>query len=136
MLPIGFKKVHRLFHRTEDFEGVGVLPRVCIDIEGAPDFWSGLVGGVEPDADVRGIAFGKHGLLECGGQAFAGRIDGVDHELLVACIAIDKVEGVTGIVPLQCQVADGVIEDYRRWLQTLGRAREEKAEMKAANDGE
>ena len=66
----------------------------------------------------------------------AGGIDGVDNELLVACIAIDKVEGVTGIVPLQRQVADGVIEDYRRLRRTLGRAREEKAEMNAAHDGE
>ena len=66
----------------------------------------------------------------------AGRINGVDHELLVACIAIDKVEGVTGGVSLQRQVADGVIEDYRWGFRTLGRTREEKAEMNAANDGE
>lgn len=65
----------------------------------------------------------------------AGRVDGVDHELLVASIAIDKVEGVTGIIPVQREVADGVVEDYRRFVRTLGRAREEKAEMNATHDG-
>ena len=35
------------------------------------------------------------------------------------------------MVPIQREVADRVIEDYRRLRRTLGRAREEKAEMNA-----
>ena len=95
-----------------------------------------FVGHVHINANIRRIALGKHFLLEGCGKAVAGRSDRVDHELLVACIAIDKVERVTGIIPVQREMADGVIEDYRRWLRTLGRAREEKAEMNAAHDGE
>ena len=95
-----------------------------------------LVGRVKIDADIRRLALGKHYLLECCGKAFAGRVDGVNHELLVACIAIDKVEGVTRIVPIQREVADSVIKDHRRLFRTLGRAREEEAEMNAAHDGE
>ena len=59
----------------------------------------------------------------------AGRGDGVNHELLVACIAIDKVEGITGIIPIQRKVADGVIENDARRCRIFRRAREEKAEM-------
>ena len=95
-----------------------------------------LVGRIKVDADIRRLAFGKFLLLEGCGKAVAGRGDGDNHEVLVACIAVDKVEGVTGIVPVQRQVADGVIEDYRRGFRALGRAREEKAEMDAAHDGE
>lgn len=135
MLPIGFKKVHRLFHRTEDFEGVGFFSCVCIDVEGAPEVWSGLVGGVEPDADIRRIAFGQHGLLESGGQAFAGRIDGVNDELPVTSIPIDKVEGITGIVLTEREVADGIVEHDGRRRRTFPRARAEQAELNDEQDG-
>lgn len=124
-----------LFYRPFDFKGVGFFSRVCIDIEGAPEFCSGLVGRVKIDADIRRIAFGKHNLLKCGGKAVAGRIDGVDHELLVACIHIDKVEGVTRIVLIQREVADGVIENDARRCRAFLRAREKKAEMNDEHDG-
>ena len=91
------------------------------------------VGRVKIDANIRRLALGKQFLLECCGKTFAGRIDGVNHKLLVACIAIDKVEGITGIVPVQREVADGVIENDARRCRTLPRAREEKAEK---NDGQ
>ena len=125
-----------LFYRPFDFKRVGRLSCVCIDIEGAPEVCSLFVCPVKINADIRRLALGKQFLLESCSKAFAGRIDGVNHELLVACIAIDKVERVTGIIPVQRQVADGVVEDYRRWLRTLSRAREEKAEMNTAHDGE
>ena len=60
----------------------------------------------------------------------AGRVDGVDHEVLVACIAIDEVEGITRIVLIQRKVTDGVVEnDARRCRTFFCRAREKKAEM-------
>ena len=65
----------------------------------------------------------------------AGRGDGVNHELLVACIAIDKVEGITGIIPIQRKVADGVIENDARRCRTFRRARKEKAEMNDEQNG-
>lgn len=65
----------------------------------------------------------------------AGRIDGVDHELLIACIRIDKVEGVTRIVLIQRKVADGVIENDARRCHTFLRAREEQAEINDEQDG-
>ena len=124
-----------LFHRRFDFQRVGFFSRVCIDIEGAPEVCSLLVGRVKIDADIRRLAFGNQCLLECCGKAFAGRVDGVDHEVLVACIRIDKVEGVTRIVLLQRKVADGVIENDGRRCLTFPRAREEKGEMKGEQDG-
>ena len=39
------------------------------------------------------------------------------------------------MVLIQRQVADGVIEDHQRLCRTLGRTREEKAEMKGEQDG-
>ena len=65
----------------------------------------------------------------------AGRGDGVNHELLVACIAIDKVEGITGIIPIQRKVADGVIENDAWRCRTFPRAREEKTEMNDEQNG-
>ena len=135
MLPIGFKKVHRLFHRPKDFEGVGFFSCVCIDVEGAPEVWSGLVGGVEPDADIRRIAFGQHGLLEFGGQAFAGWINGVNDELPVTSIPIDKVEGIAGIVLTEREVADGIVEHDGRRCRAFPRARAEQAELNGEQDG-
>ena len=125
-----------LFYRPFDFERVGFLSRVGIDIEGAPEVCSGLIGRVKIDADIRRLAFGKHDLLECCGKAVAGRIDSVNHEVLVACIAIDKVEGVTRIVPIQREVADGVIENDARRCRAFLRAREEKAEINDKQDGD
>lgn len=93
------------------------------------------VGCIEVNADIRRIALGKQRLLEFCGKAVAGRVDGVDHELLVASILIDKVEGVTGGVLVQREVADGVIEDDARRCRTLARAREEKADMDAKHCG-
>ena len=124
-----------LFHRRFDFQRVGFFSRVCIDIEGAPEVCSLLVGRVKIDADIRRLAFGNQCLLECCGKAFAGRVDGVDHEVLVACIRIDKVEGVTRMVLLQRQVADGVIENDGRRRRTFPRAREEKGEMNDEQEG-
>ena len=94
-----------------------------------------LVGRVKIDADIRRLAFGNQCLLECCGKAFAGRVDGVDHEVLVACIRIDKVEGIAWIVLLQRQVADGVIENDAWRCLTFPRAREEKAEMNDEQEG-
>lgn len=125
----------RLFYRPKDFKRVGFFSRVCIDIEGAPELCPLLVCGVEPDANIRRIAFGKHCLLECCGKALAGRVDGVNHKVLVACILIDKVEGITRIVPIQRKVADGVIENDARCCRTFCCAREEKAEMNDEQDG-
>ena len=66
----------------------------------------------------------------------AGRVDGVDHEVLVACIRIDQLEVITGIVPTEREVADGVIEnDARRCRTFFCRAREEKAEMNDEQNG-
>ena len=93
------------------------------------------VGRVKINANIRRIALGKQFLLECCGKAFAGRIDGVNHKFLVACIAIDEVEGITGIVPVQREVADGVIENDARRCRTFLRARKEKAEMNDEQDG-
>ena len=93
------------------------------------------VGRVKINANIRRIALGKQFLLECCGKAFAGRIDGVNHKFLVASIAIDKVEGITGIVPVQREVADGVIENDARRCRTLPRAREEKTERNDEQDG-
>ena len=125
----------RLFYRPKDFKRVGFFSRVCIDIEGAPELCSLLVGRVKINANIRRIAFGKHCLLECGGKALAGWVDGVNHKVLVACILIDKVEGITRIVPIQRKVADGVIENYARGSRTFRCAREEKAEMNDEQDG-
>ena len=125
-----------LFYRPFDFKRIGLLSRVCIDIEGAPEVCSLLVGPVKIDADIRRLAFAKQRLLEGCGKAVAGRVNGVNHELLVACIAIDKVERVTRIVPIQREMADRVIEDYRRLFRGFARARDEKAEMNAAHEGE
>ena len=125
-----------LFYRAFDFECVGFFSRVCIDIEGAPEVCSGLVGRVKIDADIRRLAFAKHCLLEGCGKAVAGRGDGDNHEVLVACIAVDKVEGVTRMVLIQRKVADGVIEDDARRCRTFFcRAREKKAEMNDEQDG-
>ena len=124
-----------LFYRAFDFKRVGFFSCVCIDIEGAPEVCSGLVGRVKIDADIRRLAFAKQRLLEGCGKAVAGRVDGVDHEVLVACIRIDKVEGVTRIVLLQRKVADGVIENDGRRCLTFPRTREEKGEMKGEQDG-
>jgi len=88
-----------------------------------------FVGHVNIDANIRRIALGKHFLLEGCGKAVAGRSDRVNHEFLVACIAIDKVEGVTRIVSVQREVADGVIENDARRCWTFRRARDEKTEM-------
>ena len=88
-----------------------------------------FVGHVHINANIRRIAFGKQFLLEGRGKAVAGRSDRVDHELLVTCIAIDKVEGVTRIVPVQREVADGVIENDARRCRTFRRARAKKTEM-------
>ena len=82
------------------------------------------------NANIRRIAFGKHFLLEGCGNAVAGRSDRVNHEFLVTCITIYKVEGVTRIVPVQREVADGVIENDARRCRTFRRAREEKTEVK------
>lgn len=98
-------------NRPFDFKRVGFFSSVCIDIEGAPEVCSVLVGRVKIDADIRRLALGKQFLLECCGKAVAGGGDGVYHELLVASILIDKVEGVTRIIPIQREVADGVVED-------------------------
>ena len=118
-----------LFYRAFDFKRVGFFSRVCIDIEGAPEVSSGLVGRVKIDADIRRLAFAKQRLLEGCGKAVAGRVDGVDHEILVACIRIDEVEGIARIVLIQRKVADSVIENDARRCGTFRRAREEKAEM-------
>ena len=122
-----------LFYRPFDIKGVGFLSRVCIDIEGAPEVCFMHVGRVKINANIRRIAFGKHCLLECGGKALAGWVDGVNHKVLVACIAIYKVEGVTRIVLIQRKVADGVIENDARRCLTFLRAGEEKADK---NDGQ
>ena len=121
-----------LFYRSFDIKGVGFLSRVCIDIKGAPEV-SMFIGGVKINANIRRLALGKQFLLEGCGKAVAGRIDGVNHELLVACITIDKVEGVTRIIPIQREVADGVIENDARRCRTFLRARKEKADK---NDGQ
>ena len=123
-----------LFYRPFDFECVGFFSRVCIDIEGAPEV-SLLVGRVKIDADIRRLAFGKQCLLEGCGKAVAGRVDGVNHEVLVACIRIDEVEGITRMVLIQREVADGVIENDARRCRTFLRAREEKAEMNDEQNG-
>ena len=94
-----------------------------------------LVGRVKVNANIRRLALGKQYLLEGCGKAVAGRVDGVNHEFLVACIAIDKVEGVTGIVPIQRKVADGVIENDARRCRAFRRAGEEKAEKNDEQDG-
>ena len=125
----------KLFYRPKDFKRVGFFSRVCIYIEGAPELCPLLVGGVEPDANIRRIAFGKHCLLECCGEAVAGRVDGVDYEGLVACILIDEVEGITRIVLIQREIADGVIENDARRCLAFPRAREEEAEMNDEQDG-
>ena len=132
---ISGSKYRRLFHRPFDFKRVGFLSRICIDIESSPEFCSVLVGRVKIDADIRRLAFSKHDLLEGCGKAVAGRIDGVNHEFLVACIAIDKVEGVTGIVLIQREVADGVIENDARRCRTFLRAREENTEKSDEQNG-
>ena len=124
-----------LFYRAFDFERIGFFSRVCIDIEGAPEVCSGLVGRVKIDADIRRLAFAKRRLLEGSGKAVAGRVDGVDHEILVACIRIDEVEGVTGMVLVQRKVADGVIENDARRCLAFTRTREEKAEMNDEQNG-
>ena len=124
-----------LFYRSFDIKGVGFLSRVCIDIEGAPEFCSMLVGRVKINTDIRRLTLGEQYLLEGCGKAVAGRIDGVNHELLVACITIDKVEGVTRIIPIQREVADRVIENDARRCRAFLRAREEKAEMNDEQDG-
>ena len=124
-----------LFYRSFDIKRVGFFSCVCIDIEGAPEVCSGLVGRVKIDANIRRLTLGQHFLLECCGKAFAGRIDGVNHKLLIACIAIDKVEGITGIVPIQREVADGVIENDARRCRAFLRAREEQAEINDEQDG-
>ena len=126
-----------LFYRPFDFKRVGFFSRVCIDIEGAPEVCSGLVGRVKIDTDIRRLAFGKHDLLEGCSKAVAGRIDSVNHEVLIACIRIDEVEGITGMVLTERKVADRVIEnDARRFRTfTFRRAREEKAEMNDEQDG-
>ena len=123
-----------LFYRAFDFKRVGFFSCVCIDIEGAPEV-SLLVGPVKIDADIRRLAFAKQRLLECGGKAVAGRVDGVDHEVLVACIRIDKVEGITRMVLIQREVADGVIENDAWGSRIFLRAREEQAEINNEQDG-
>ena len=95
-----------LFYRPFDFKRVGFFSCVCIDIEGAPEVCSGLVGRVKINTDIRRLAFAKHDLLEGGGKAVAGRGDGVDYEAFVACIRIDKVEGIARIVFIERKVAD------------------------------
>ena len=124
-----------LFYRAFDFKRVGFFSRVCIDIKGAPEVCSGLVGRVKIDADIRRLAFGQQRLLEGCGKAVAGRVDGVNHEVLVACIAVDKVEGVTRIVLIQRKVTDSVIENDARRCRTFLRAREEQAKMNDEQDG-
>ena len=124
---ISGSKYRRLFHRPFDFKRVGFLSRICIDIESSPEFCSVLVGRVKIDADIRRIAFGEQGLLECCGKAVAGRVDGINHELLVARIAIDKVEGVTRIIPIKGEVTDSVVENDAWRCRTFLCAREEKA---------
>ena len=84
---------------------------------------------------MRGIAFGQHGLLEFGGQTFAGWINGVDDELPVACIPIDKVEGITGIVLTEREVADGIVEHDGRRRLAFPRARAEQAKLNDEQDG-
>ena len=125
----------RLFYRPKDFKRVGFFSRVCIDIEGAPELCSLLVGRVKINANIWWLALGKQFLLECCGKAVAGRVDGVNHEVLVACILIDKVEGITRIVLIQREVADGVIENDGRCCRTFRRTREEKAEMNDEQKG-
>ena len=122
-----------LFYCSFDFKRVGFLSRVCIDIEGAPEV-SLLVGPVKINANIRRIAFGKQCLLECCGKAFAGRVDGENHKVLVACILIDKVERIARIVLIQREVADGVIENDARRSLAFRRARDEKAEMNKEQD--
>ena len=124
-----------LFYRSFDIKRVGFFSCVCIDIEGAPEVYFMHVGRVKVNADIRRLALGKQFLLECCGKAFAGRIDGVNHEFLVACITIDKVERVTRIILIQREVADGVIENDARRCLTFLRARKEKAEMNDEQDG-
>ena len=124
-----------LFYRSFDIKRVGFFSRVCIDIEGAPEVFFMHVGRVKINANIRRIALGKQFLLECCGKAFAGRIDGVNHKFLVASIAIDKVEGITRIVPIQREVADGIIENDARRCLTFLRAGEEKAEKNDEQDG-
>ena len=94
-----------------------------------------LVGRVKINANIRRLALGKQCLFEGCGKAVAGRVNGVDHELLVACITIDKVERVTRIVPVQSEVADSVIENDTRRCRTFRRAGEEKAEINDEQDG-
>jgi len=128
----------QLFHRPFHFKRVGLFSRVCIDIERAPEVCSGLVGRVKIDADIRRLAFGKKFLLEFCGKAVAGRVYGVNRELLVACIAIDKVEGIARMVLTERKVADRVIENDARRCRTFTfrRAREEKAEINDEQDGD
>ena len=51
-----------LFYRPFDFKRVGFFSCVCIDIEGAPEVCSGLVGRVKIDANIRRLAFGQQRL--------------------------------------------------------------------------
>ena len=94
-----------------------------------------LVGRVKINANIRRLALGKQCLFEGCGKAVAGRIDGVNHEFLVTSILIDKVEGVARIVPVQREVADGVVENDARRCRTFPRAREENAEKNDKQDG-
>ena len=105
--------------------------RVCIDVDRAPKVLFMHVSCIKIDADIRRLAFGKLLLLEFGSDAVAGGRDGDDHELLVASIAIDKVEGVERAVSVQRHVADGVIKDDVRLCRFPARASEEKAELNA-----
>ena len=124
----------RLFDRSFDFKCEGFLPRVSIDVESAPEVCFLLVGRIHINADIRRLALGKQFLFEGCGQAFAGRGHGVNHEFLVACIPIDKVEGIARIVPVQREVADSVIENDARICWTFRRAREENTEMNEEQD--
>ena len=124
-----------LFYRPFDIKGVGFLSRICIDIEGAPEFCSMLVGRVKINTDIRRLTLGEQYLLEGCGKAVAGRIDGVNHEFLVASIAIDEVERITRMVLIQRKVADRVIENDAWRCRAFLRAREEKAEINDEQDG-
>lgn len=128
----------RLFYRPKDFKRVGFFSRVCIDIEGAPELPSLLVGRVKIDANIRRLVFGEHDLLEFCGKAFTRRIDRVDDELPVACIRINKVEGITRIILTELEVTDGVVEHDARFcriFRTFPRTSEEKAEKNDKQDG-
>ena len=89
------------------------------------------VSCIKVDADIRRLAFGKLLLFEFRGYAVTGGSDGDNHELFVASIAIDKVEGVARGVPVHREMADGVIKDNARFRRTFARASEEKAELNA-----